>query len=213
MLERVLPVTLIAGILSMTIVVISANVLVQFLVGDWLTWGAFVYPVAFLVTDIINRVCGPRMARQVIAAGFLTGVLCSAVGSLIDLGYGPIVTLRIALGSGTAFLCAQLLDVSIFDRLRAQKWWRAPLVSSLTGSAVDTAIFFSIAFSASLAFLEPSNIPVWAMDEVPLLGIGPRSPLWVSLATADFLVKVAFAAILLLPFRFLTGRMVGSSQV
>ncbi|MCY4541990.1 MAG: queuosine precursor transporter [Rhodobacteraceae bacterium] len=192
----------------MTAVVVASNILVQFLVGNWLTWGAFVYPVAFLVTDVINRAYGPTMARRVIAAGFMVGVFCSAVGSQIDLGYGPLVTLRIAIGSGTAFLCAQLLDIAVFNRFRSGRWWRAPLVSSLVGSLVDTAIFFTIAFSASLAFLEPSNVPAWAGEGVSLLGIGPQLPLWVSLAAADFLVKLSFAGVMLLPFRLISARLV-----
>ena len=203
-----MPVALTAGILSMTAVVVASNILVQFLVGNWLTWGAFVYPVAFLVTDVINRAYGPTMARRVIAAGFMVGVFCSAVGSQIDLGYGPLVTLRIAIGSGTAFLCAQLLDIAVFNRFRSGRWWRAPLVSSLVGSLVDTAIFFTIAFSASLAFLEPSNVPAWAGEGVSLLGIGPQLPLWVSLAAADFLVKLSFAGVMLLPFRLISARLV-----
>jgi len=117
------------------------------------------------------------------------------------------VTWRIALGSGLAFLTAQLLDVSIFDRLRGGAWWEAPLVSTIIGSAVDTALFFTIAFSASLTFLEPANDVSWAGEMLPLLGIGPVAPLWVSLATADWCVKLALALIALVPFRLIVKRM------
>ena len=202
---------LLPGILAMAAVVVASNILVQFLFGQWLTWGAFTYPLAFLVTDVMNRVYGAATARKVVFAGFATGVLCSLIGTQIMLqGDGftyPAVTLRIALGSGTAFLVAQLLDVAIFDRLREGRWWRAPLVSTLVGSAVDTALFFTIAFSAWLAPLEPWNDVSWANEALPLLGTGPVVPLWVSLAFADWMVKLALALIALVPFRFIVGKM------
>lgn len=193
------------GILAMAAIVLAANVAVQFLVGQWLTWGAFVYPFAFLVTDLMNRLYGPAAARRVVFAGFVVGIGASLVGTQIAGAYGPLVTWRIALASGTAFLVAQLLDVAIFDRLRHGDWWRAPLASSLAGSAVDTAIFFSIAFSAALVFLEPGNDVGWANAALPLLGAGPDAPLWVSLALADFGVKLALALVALLPFRLVIG--------
>ena len=142
---------------------------------------------AFLVTDIMNRVYGPSTARKVVLAGFVTGVVFTLIGTQIQGEFGPLVTLRIAMGSGIAFLTAQLLDVAIFDRLREGRWY-APLVSTLVGSAVDTALFFTIAFSASLTFLEPANDVSWANEMPPLLGQGPVSPLWVSLAVADWMV-------------------------
>jgi hypothetical protein len=108
--------------------------------------------------------------------------------------FGPLVTLRIALGSGLAFLTAQLLDVAIFDRMRQAKWWQAPVISSIIGSSVDTALFFTIAFSASLAFIEPANDVSWAGEVLPMLGVGPEAPLWVSLAVADWLVKTGHRA-------------------
>jgi uncharacterized integral membrane protein (TIGR00697 family) len=117
------------------------------------------------------------------------------------------VTLRIAIGSGIAFLTAQLLDVAIFDRLREGAWWRAPLASTLVGSTVDTAIFFTIAFSAGLTVLEPGNDVSWANEALPLLGVGPVVPLWISLAVADWGVKLALALIALVPFRFIVGQM------
>lgn len=190
----------------MAIIVLASNILVQFLLGQWLTWGALTYPLAFLVTDVMNRLYGPAAARRVVLAGFVTGIGASLVGTQIMGEFGPLVTLRIAIGSGTAFLVAQLLDVAIFDRLRAGRWWRAPLVSSFFGSMVDTALFFSIAFSASLAFLEPGADVGWANAPLPLLGFGPVVPLWISLATADWMVKLALAALSLVPFRIITDR-------
>ena len=194
------------GILAMAAIVLASNILVQFLFGNWLTWGAFTYPLAFLVTDIMNRVYGVAAARRVVFAGFVTGVICSLIGTQIMGEFGPLVTLRIALGSGFAFLVAQLMDVAIFDRLRAGAWWRAPVVSTLVGSSLDTALFFTIAFSASLSFLEPANDVSWAGDILPILGHGPEAPLWVSLAIADWLVKLALALIALVPFRLITRK-------
>ena len=201
-MPRILP-----GILAMAAIVVASNILVQFLFGQWLTWGAFTYPLAFLVTDVMNRVYGPSVARKVVFAGFLTGVACSAVGTQIMGEFGPLVTWRIALGSGLAFLTAQMLDVAIFDRLRGGLWWKAPLVSTLVGSAVDTAMFFTIAFSAALTWIEPANDVSWAGEALPLLGIGPVVPLWVSLAVADWGVKLALALIALVPFRLIVKQM------
>jgi uncharacterized integral membrane protein (TIGR00697 family) len=201
-MSRLLP-----GILAMAAIVVASNILVQFLFGQWLTWGAFTYPLAFLVTDVMNRVYGPTLARKVVFAGFVTGVICSVIGTQIQGEFGPLVTWRIALGSGLAFLTAQLLDIAIFDRLRAGVWWRAPVVSSLIGSSVDTAIFFTIAFSAQLAFLEAGNDVSWANEALPLLGAGPVAPLWVSLAVADWGVKLALAVIALVPFRLIVRRL------
>ncbi|MEM7720146.1 MAG: queuosine precursor transporter [Pseudomonadota bacterium] len=198
---------LLPGVIAMATIVVASNILVQFLFGQWLTWGAFTYPLAFLVTDVMNRVYGAPTARKVVFVGFVTGVLCSLVGTQIMGEFGPLVTLRIAVGSGVAFLTAQLLDVAIFDRLREGSWWRAPLASTFVGSAVDTALFFTIAFSASLSFLEPANDVSWAGEMLPLLGVGPSAPLWVSLATADWCVKLALALIALAPFRLIVRRM------
>ncbi|UWQ74563.1 queuosine precursor transporter [Leisingera sp. M658] len=201
----------IPGIAAMAAVVVASNILVQFLFGQWLTWGAFTYPIAFLVTDVMNRIYGTAAARKVVLAGFLAGVICSLIGTQIMLqGDGftyPAVTLRIALGSGLAFLTAQLLDVAVFSALRTGKWWRAPLASTLAGSSVDTAIFFTIAFSGALAWLEPGNDVAWAAEVLPLLGIGPMAPLWVSLATADWLVKLTLALAALVPFRIIVRKL------
>ena len=191
----------------MAAIVVASNILVQFLFGNWLTWGAFTYPLAFLVTDVMNRVYGVSAARKVVFAGFVTGVICSFIGTQIIGEFGPLVTLRIAMGSGLAFLTAQLLDVAIFDRLREGRWWRAPVVSTLIGSSVDTAIFFTIAFSGTLTFLEPANDVSWAGEVLPLLGAGPMAPLWVSLAVADWMVKLALALLALVPFRVLVTKL------
>ncbi len=190
----------------MAAIVLASNILVQFLFGNWLTWGAFTYPFAFLVTDLMNRIYGARAARQVVFAGFVVGILCSFIGTRIIGEFGPLVTWRIAIGSGLAFLTAQLLDVAIFDRLRAGAWWRAPLASTLVGSTVDTALFFTIAFSAALTFIEPGNDVSWAGEALPLLGIGPVVPLWVSLAVADWSVKLALALVALVPFRMIVSK-------
>ncbi|MAY87702.1 MAG: hypothetical protein CML02_13420 [Pseudooceanicola sp.] len=197
------------GILAMAAVVVASNILVQFLFGQWLTWGAFTYPIAFLITDVMNRVYGAPAARRVVLAGFVTGVVCSLIGTQIMGEFGPLVTLRIAIGSGIAFLVAQLSDVAIFSALRSGKWWRAPLASTLVGSTLDTALFFTIAFSASLIWIEPANDVSWATEVLPLLGVGPMVPLWVSLAVADWMVKLSLALIALIPFRVIVQQLQG----
>lgn len=198
------------GILAMAAIVLASNILVQFLFGQWLTWGAFTYPLAFLVTDLMNRIYGAAAARQVVFAGFIVGVFCSIIGTQVMLqGDGftyPAVTLRIAIGSGLAFLTAQLIDVSIFDRLREGSWWRAPLASTLIGSTLDTALFFTIAFSAQLSFIEPGNDVSWANEVLPFLGAGPSTPLWISLAVADWMVKLSLALLALIPFRMIVSK-------
>ena len=199
--------SLIPGILAMAAIVVASNILVQFLFGQWLTWGAFTYPLAFLVTDVMNRVYGVGPARKVVLAGFVVGVICSFIGTQIMGEFGPLVTIRIALGSGLAFLTAQLLDVFVFNKLRAGAWWRAPLASTLVGSSADTAIFFTIAFSGALSFIEPGNDVSWAGEALPLLGVGPIVPLWVSLGVADWCVKLALALIALVPFRLIVGQL------
>lgn len=158
--------------LAMAAIVLLSNVLVQFPLNAWLTWGAFSYPVAYLVTDVANRVAGPQLARRVAWIGFAVGLVFSAV-------FAP---LRIALASGTAFIVSQLLDVSIFNRLRRQSWWQAPLLGSVVASVVDTALFFSLAFAGS----EFS---------------------WLLLAVGDLGVKLAMAVALLPAYRLLTRRL------
>ena len=174
---------LLPGVIAMATIVVASNILVQFLLLDGLlTWGAFTYPFAFLVTDLMNRVYGPAAARRVVFVGFVTGIICSLIGSQImfDSEYGPYaaVAFRVAIGSGIAFLTAQLVDVAIFDRLRSGAWWRAPLASTVIGSALDTAIFFTIAFSTSIPFFsEAQNAEInWAWDSTPLLLFGGDAP-------------------------------------
>jgi hypothetical protein len=191
------------GILAMSALVVASNILVQFLFGNWLTWGAFTYPFAFLVNDVMNRVHGPAAARRVVLAGFGVGVVCSLVAAGLNL-----TTLRIALGSGLAFVVAQMTDVVVFDRLRAGQWWRAPLVSTLIGATLDTAIFFSVAFATVFVFLEPGGDTGWATELVPMLGSGPEAPLWVSLALADLGVKLALALLALPLFRIIVKRLI-----
>jgi uncharacterized PurR-regulated membrane protein YhhQ (DUF165 family) len=131
---------IVPGVIAMTVIVVASNVLVQFPINDWLTWGAFTYPVAFLVTDLTNRALGPARARQVVYVGFALAVVLSIA----------FATPRIALASGTAFLIAQLIDVRLFDRLRESGgWWTAPLVSSTVASVIDTMLFFAIAFAGT----------------------------------------------------------------
>ncbi len=156
------------GVIAMAVVVTVSNVAVQYPINDWLTWGALTYPVAFLVTDLTNRSLGTAMARRVVYVGFA----CAVVLSIYFADW------RIALASGSAFLVAQLLDIAIFDRLRKAAWWQAPLVSSGLASAVDTALFFSLAFAGT-------GLP------------------WVTWAIGDYGAKIAMALLLLLPFRVL----------
>ena len=196
----------------MAAVVVASNILVQFLFGQWLTWGAFTYPIAFLVTDVMNRVYGEGPARRVVFAGFIVGVICSLIGTQIMGEFGPLVTLRIAIGSGLAFLTAQLLDISVFSALRTGKWWRAPLASTLVGSSVDTALFFTIAFSGALSWIEPANDVSWAGEMLPILGAGPVAPLWVSLAVADWMVKLSLALVALVPFRLIVNRLTAQNS-
>jgi uncharacterized integral membrane protein (TIGR00697 family) len=203
-MSRILP-----GVIAMAIIVVASNILVQFLILDGLlTWGAFTYPLAFLVTDIMNRLYGAADARRVVYAGLVTGIVCSLIGSQIMLEFGPAVAVRVAIGSALAFLAAQLLDVAVFNRLRAGSWWRAPLVSTLVSSVVDTAIFFTVAFSAvfnGLSTFAADQIG-WAQGPAPFLNVGAEAPLWVSLAVADWGVKMVIALLALVPFRIIIGR-------
>jgi uncharacterized integral membrane protein (TIGR00697 family) len=199
--------TYLPGILAMAAIVVASNILVQFLYGQWLTWGAFTYPLAFLVTDVMNRAYGAAAARRVVLVGFVVGLICSLIGTQIMGEFGPLVTVRIAIGSGLAFFVAQMLDVSIFAALKGGTWWRAPLVSTLVGSTLDTAIFFSVAFSGALSFVHPATDVSWAAETLPLLGAGPVAPLWVSLAVADWMVKLGLALLALIPFRLITARL------
>ena len=156
------------------------------MIGDWLTWGAFTYPFSFLVTDVTTRLFGAPAARRVVGVGFILAVVLS----------GIFATPRIAVASGSAFLAAQLLDVTVFDRLRERAWWIAPLLSSVIGAALDTTIFFCGAFLGS-------DLPVVSY------GVGPldvAAPVWVGWAVVDYLVKLGHAAVMLVPFRLMIAR-------
>ena len=164
----------------MGVVVLSSNYLVQFPIKyfdleELLTYGAFSYPIAFLITDLANRSYGKIVARKIVYVGFILGVIFTLIFST---DYANLISIRIAIGSGTAFMIAQLLDVQIFDKLRKKKWFIAPLTSSLIGSTVDTFLFFSIAFYAT-------GIP------------------WVTLSLGDLTVKIFVALLMLVPFRLL----------
>jgi uncharacterized PurR-regulated membrane protein YhhQ (DUF165 family) len=161
-------VTLWLPIAAMVVVVVGSNVAVQYPINDWLTWGAFTYPFSFLVTDLSNRAFGAAKARRVVLVGFAVGVALSVVAA----------DWRIGLASGTAFLAAQMLDVSVFDRLRRAAWWRAPLISSLLASTLDTAVFFSLAFAGT-------GLP------------------WITWGAGDLAVKIAMALVCLAPYRAL----------
>lgn len=158
--------------LAMAAIVIVSNILVQYPLNAWLTWGAFSYPVAYLVTDVCNRAYGPALARRVAWVGFATGLALS----------GVLAPWRIAIASGTAFIVSQLLDVAVFNRLRAASWWKAPLLGSAAASVVDTALFFGLAFGGT--------------------GID-----WLHLAVGDLGVKLLMAFVLLPPYRILVRRL------
>ena len=194
-------------IAAMAAVVIASNYLVQFPLqatlggvnlADLLTLGAFTYPIAFLVTDLTNRQFGKSRARMVVLTGFFIAVALSIW----------LATPRIAIASGTAFLMAQLLDVSIFDRLRASTWWKAPLFSSLIGSALDTVIFFALAFAPVFAMLDFGGEPGSLGCGVPFLGVGGEVPLWISLAAGDFIVKLAVGLAMLVPYGIFAKRQI-----
>ena len=166
----------------MGVVVLSSNYLVQFPIKYYslekiLTYGALSYPVAFLITDLANRSYGKLVARKIVYIGFVIGVSFTL---LFSTNFADLISVRIAIGSGTAFLVAQLLDVQIFDQLRKKKWFIAPITSSFIGSTVDTFLFFSISFYAT-------GIP------------------WVTLSLGDLAVKIFAALIMLIPFRLLLG--------
>ena len=164
----------------MGIVVLSSNYLVQFPINYYglneiLTYGAFSYPIAFLITDLANRSYGKRVARKIVYFGFVLGIGFTV---LFSTDFADFISIRIAIGSGVAFLTAQLLDVQIFDRLRKKEWFVAPLTSSMIGSTIDTFLFFSISFYGT-------GVP------------------WVTLSLGDLIVKVIVALIMLIPFRLL----------
>ena len=204
-LMRLLP-----SVIAMALVILISNILVQvpvdhvvnisgrsFNLAELLTWGAFTYPVAFLVTDTTNRIHGMQAARKVVYIGFSLGVtlsLITAIGIARDVAQthgiatltalttneDAFAMLRIALASGTAFIIGQMMDIAIFDKLRTATWWKAPTVSSFFGSISDTAIFFSLAFAGS-------SLP------------------WVNWALGDFSMKILMVAMLLYPFRLMVN--------
>ena len=166
--------------LIMGVIVLASNYLVQFPVQYYgleevLTYGAFSYPIAFLITDLANRFYGKIIARKIVYVGFIIGITFTFYFST---NYADLISVRIAIGSGTAFIVAQLLDVQIFDKLRKKKWFVAPLISSLIGSIVDTFLFFFIAFYGT-------GIP------------------WVTLSLGDLAIKIFVALLMLIPFRWL----------
>ncbi len=196
----------IAAMFSMAAVIVVSNVLVQhplagmlgpIVLGDVLTWGAFTFPLAFLVTDFANRAFGSAKARQVVLVGFAVAVVLSIV----------FATPRIAIASGLAFLTAQMLDVQLFDRLQRGKrrpaWWTPPAVSSVIGSVVDTALFFTLAFAASFTTLLGYGDD-FATGTSAVLGFLPvEAPRWVSWAIGDLAVKLVAIPLLLFPYRLL----------
>ena len=213
----------VAAIAAMVVVVTASNILVLYPVDaqvgpinlkDLLTWGAFTYPFAFLITDLINRYDGPARARLVVVAGFAVAVLLSFYLSFNPLpwnaGGAAATTARIATASVTAFLIGQLLDISVFSRLRSSRnWFVPPLAGSLLGSLLDTAIFFTVAFAPAFAGVDAlyGSADNSLGFPAPFLSVGPEVPLWVSLATGDFLVKFLAALLLLAPYRALMGKL------
>ena len=168
--------------LIMGVVVLASNYLVQFPInyyglGEILTYGAFSYPIAFLITDLANRSYGKLIARKVVYVGFVIGIIFTLFFST---NFEDLISIRIAIGSGVAFLVAQLIDVQIFDQLRKKRWFIAPITSSFIGSTIDTFLFFSISFYAT-------GIP------------------WITLSLGDLAVKIFVALIMLIPFRLLLG--------
>ena len=197
------------AVLSMAAIVILSNILVHFLLGEWLTYAAFTYPFAFLITDLSNRLYGSKVARLIVLIGFFTGILGSLIGTQIYGEFGPLVTLRVAIASGAAFLLSQLLDIKLFYLFFSKtQWWRAPLFSSIIGGSIDTLLFFSVAFDSNFSFLEPSNDVSWANTTSPLLGLGPEVPFWLSLSVADFIIKLGIVFVSLVPFRLILNKFV-----
>ena len=178
---------------AMTLVVLSSNILVQhpfthWGMGDYLTWGAFSYPFSFLVTNLSNRRFGTKGARRVVYVGFVLAVVLSVI----------LATPRIAIASGAAFLVSQLLDISIFARLRDKAWWMPPFISSVISSGLDTAIFFSFAFYCGVV----PGVSLTISEMLGQAGIADACIAlpWVNLAVADYLVKLALAAISIAPY-------------
>ena len=159
------------AVLAMGVVVLASNILVQYAINDWLTWGAITYPFAFLVTELVNRAFGPAQARRVAWVGFAVAVAASVV----------LAPVRIAAASGLAFLLSQMLDITVFDKLRQSRWWRAPLIATMLAAVLDTCVFWGVGFAG---------------EDLP----------WVTWALGDLGVKLVMAVCLLLPFRLLIGK-------
>lgn len=168
MLDRITSRQFVIAVMIMGLIVMASNVLVQYPINRWLTWGALSYPIAFLVADLLNRRFGPHVARRVAYVGFVVALFASFW----------VATPRIAIASGSAFLCAQLIDIQVFHRLRHQRWWRAPLLGGVAGATLDTFVFFSVAFA------------------------GTSMP-WVTLLFGDLAVKLVVNTLMLAPFRAL----------
>ncbi len=182
-------------ILFMAAIVLASNILVQyqfpyFGLQELLTWGAFTYPLAFLVNDITNRRYGASAARKVVLVGFLIAVALSIYYA----------TPRIAIASGTAFLIAQLIDTGVFNRLRTSDWWIPPFISTLIGSAVDTVLFFSIAFAPLFAGIDFALGYEDGSLGFPASILNIQLPLWASLAIGDFFAKIAVGLLALIPY-------------
>lgn len=186
---------MIYAIAAMCVAVTLSNILVQypfhwFGFDELLTYGAFIYPFAFLINDLTNRRYGPKAARQVVYFGFLSGIIVSWI----------LATPRLAIASASAFLLAQLLDIAVFAPLRRKTWWKAPLAAAVSGSALDTILFFSIAFATHFAFIDVlTGYPDNSIPAMTTL-FGVDVPVWFSLAFGDFWVKIAMALFMLVPY-------------
>lgn len=183
------------SILAMCVAVTVSNILVQYPVywfglNELLTYGAFTYPFAFLINDLTNRFYGPAAARRVVYAGFFAGVFVSWI----------LATPRLAIASSLAFLFGQLLDIVVFTPLRRKTWWKAPLAAALVGSALDTIVFFALAFSCSFAFIDQmTGYADSSIVESTLWG-GVEIPVWLSLACGDFFIKIIMSLFMLIPY-------------
>ncbi|QPC85687.1 queuosine precursor transporter [Mesorhizobium sp. NBSH29] len=208
-------------VLAMALVVVASNVAVLFPVqgqvgqlslADILTWGAFTYPISFLITDLANRRYGASVARRIVFIGFMAAIAASIIVPPLLFKYGFIAfetdagrLMRIAMASGSAFLLGQMLDVTVFDWLRKKAWWQAPVMGSLVGSVVDTTIFFSVAFAASFALLGPQD--GFALEHAPIFGVmDETAPRWVSWALGDLGMKLSIAVLALVPYRLIAAR-------
>jgi len=186
---------IVLAVVAMCVAVVASNILVQYpVVGfgleDFLTYGAFTYPFAFLINDLTNRCFGPHLARRVVYAGFVAAFAVSWI----------LATPRLALASASAFLFAQLLDIAVFSPLRRKTWWQAPLAAAIAGSMLDTILFFSLAFAPFFGMLDVlTNAPDQSITSLSTL-FGLAMPTWLSLALGDFAIKLIMAVAMLLPY-------------